>query len=483
VEGLLFPESLARSKPQLRQYDLLGFDPRGFGASTRVRCWVDQKKLDKLPKVADRRVRNRATHRVEVAEAKLFGEACSANPRSGDVSARYINTQQTVWDLDFLRRLMERNKARSYPKLNYIGYSYGTWLGAWYADTFPANVGKFILDSNMQWTTSMYANQTLDSKSFQRRRDKMFFPYVARHHRDFGLGKTTSKVKKKYESIRKGLAKQAAKDLKKGKAVAFGPEDLDYVVSSLLYSNELFPAAGYITELAGDFAKKPSSSKYRKALAKRVKAPMTKAPFVVQRSSKKVAGSALTDISDGLAGTIVRCNDSRTPGNIKSLLKRADSDAKKYRFTGYLNTVPLCAYWKFKPQTRTIDLAGLSSSNKMLMFQSEGDPATAYEGALAAHRRTASRTVLVSVDNEGQHGLYIDGPSRCVDTIGDRFLFTTWKPTADTRCTTSPLPYDKKVYTLSGPVSGAKSTASKAVKPKNGAVKAVRADVAKRGIS
>ena len=39
----------------------------------------------------------------------------------------------------------------------------------------------------------MYANQALDSKSFQRRRDKMFFPYLARHHADFGLGKTPSR--------------------------------------------------------------------------------------------------------------------------------------------------------------------------------------------------------------------------------------------------------------------------------------------------
>jgi pimeloyl-ACP methyl ester carboxylesterase len=486
AEGLLFTEALSRSKPKLYQdYDLLGFDPRGFGASTNIndglpqhrgRCLTTNTKLERLPKVADRRVRNRATHSMEVAEAKLFGEACAADPL-----ARYLNTQQTVWDVDFLRQLMAKryNKGALYNQLNYIGYSYGTWLGAWYADTFPARVGKFVLDSNMQWTTSMYANQALDSKSFQRRRDKMFFPYVARHHRDFGLGKSTSKVKKKYESIRKSLAKQAAKDLKKGRTATFGPEDLDFVLSSLLYSNELFPAAGYITELAGDYAKKPSSSKYRKALAKRVKAPMTKAPFVVQRSASKVKGSALVSVD--LAGTIVRCNDSATPGNLTQLLKRADADARKYPFTGYLNTIPLCAYWKFKPQTRTIDLTGLST--KMLMFQSEGDPATAYEGALAAHRRTAGKTVMVSVDNEGQHGLYVDGPSKCLEDIGDAFLFRGWKPTADRRCTTSPLPDDKKVYTLSGPVSGARSDAKKTIKAKNPTVKAVRADVAKRGLS
>ena len=90
--------------------------------------------------------------------------------------------------------------------------------------------------------------------------------------------------------------------------------------------------------------------------------------------------------------------------------------------------------------------------------------------------------MLVSVDNEGQHGLYIDGPSTCIESLGDSFL-SAWRPTTDRKCTTSPLAYDRKVYPLSGPVSGAKSTANKIVKPKNGTVKAVRADAAKRGLS
>ncbi len=354
TEALSLPSVTGQGgKPRLRQYDLLGFDPRGFGASTNVQCRVDPAKLKKLPKVADRRVRNRATHAMEIAEAKLFGEACASQPL-----ARYINTQQTVWDVDFLRQLMAVNQGRSYDKLNYVGYSYGTWLGAWYADTFPTRVGRFILDSNMQWTSSMYVNQTLDSISFQRRRDKMLFPYLARHNNYYGLGKSATSVKKKYESTRKKLATQAKKDLKKGKTPVMGPEDLDYITASLIYSDEGFASAGYVIDASGDFVRKPSSGKYRAKLQKRIKGPMTKAPFVVQRSASKIKGSALVTI-DGLAGTIVRCNDSAQPGNLTALLKRADKDAKKYPFTGYLNTVPLCAYWKFKPQSRTIDLAGL----------------------------------------------------------------------------------------------------------------------------
>lgn len=476
--GRTFTEALAWSKEDLQEYDLLGFDPRGYGASTNVKCVTTTAKYNKLPKVADRRSRTKATHAVEIAEAKLFAEACSSDPL-----ARYINTQQTVWDLDFLRQLLAQNQSRTnYDTLNYIGYSYGTWLGAWYADTYPGNVGKFILDSNMQWTASMSTNQALDSMSFQRRRDKMLFPYLARHNADFKLGKSAASVKKKYESTRKKLATQAKKDLKKGKTPRFGPEDLDYSVSQYIYTNAGFDYAGGVIQAAVKYAKKTSSAKYRAALAKRVKAPMTKAPFAVQRSAKAV-GNAKKDISAGLSGAVVRCNDSANSSDIKKLQKRADSDAKKYPFIGYLNTVQLCAYWKFKPQTRTIDLAGLPSASKIVMFQSEGDPATAYEGARAAHRKTAGKTVMVSVDNEGQHGLYIDGPSTCVEKIGDKFLFSDVTPAKDTVCTTSPLTFDSKVYTLNGPVSGAKSTAKKVTKGKNATAKAVLADAAKRGLS
>ena len=123
-----------------------------------------------------------------MAEAKLFGEACSSTEFS-----QFVSTQQTAYDMEFLRQYLGKSKP-NYAKLNYIGYSYGTWLGTWYADTYPNRVGRFILDSNMNWTTSMYANQLSDSFSFQRRRDQMFFPWLARHNKTYRLGNTTAKV-------------------------------------------------------------------------------------------------------------------------------------------------------------------------------------------------------------------------------------------------------------------------------------------------
>jgi len=58
------------------------------------------------------------------------------------------------------------------------------------------------------------------------------------------------------------------------------------------------------------------------------------------------------------------------------------------------------------------------------------------------------------VDNEGHHGLYIDGPSPCLEKIGDKFLFGGTMPAKDTVCRTTPLPKDSRVYSLKGPLNG-----------------------------
>ena len=200
--------------------------------------------------------------------------------------------------------------------LNYVGYSYGTWLGAWYADTYPTKVGRFILDSNMQWTASMYTNQTLDSRSFQRRRDKMLFPYLARHNADFGLGKSAKSVKKKYESTRKKLATQAKKALKKGKTPVLGPEDLDYIVASLhLLRRGVRQRRATSSTRPPTSSKKPSSAKYRRTLGKADQGPDDQG--AVPRPAHRLEGQGLRSGRPlDLAGTIVRCNDSANPGNL-----------------------------------------------------------------------------------------------------------------------------------------------------------------------
>ncbi|WP_375429788.1 alpha/beta hydrolase [uncultured Friedmanniella sp.] len=422
------PALFAMARPRLfSDYDLLGFDPRGYGASQSAECTTSAAALAALPKVADLRVRNLATHRAEVASAKLAAQACGTNELN-----RYLGTQQTVDDLEFLRTYLGAHRAASapsYDKLNYIGYSYGTWLGAWYADSYPTHTGRFLLDSNMNWTSSMYANQRSDSFSFERRRDRMLFPWIARHHKRYNLGTTKATVKRRYETIRAGVLRA----FREGRSPV-SAEDLDAELLSLLYSDADFPDAAQTMRDYADLAASDQSAAGRRT-DRRAAAPTDSASAPVEVDNSQ----------------IVRCNDSPYPRAVAPVLKRADADAKTFPFIGYWDTVGPCNYWPFPSTTRSIDLAGAPT---ILMVQSEGDPATAYEGARAAHRATAMHTRLVSVDDEGQHGLYLTGVSPCVDKIGDAFIFGGRLPSADTTCQARRLTGDKKVYKMKGPVDG-----------------------------
>ena len=103
----------------------------------------------------------------------------------------------------------------------------------------PDHTGRFILDSNMNWTASMYANQLTDSFSFQRRRDLMFYPWVARRNKTYRLGDTAAKVRRSYEKIRTKLLKS----YRRGDYV-YSVAEADDLIAGQLFANWQFPEAG-----------------------------------------------------------------------------------------------------------------------------------------------------------------------------------------------------------------------------------------------
>lgn len=440
VPGLDQSASLAAVKPALfASYDVVGFDPRGFGNSENYACRTTEDAEQARASVPDPRVRNPKSHAVEVSDAKFFAQACIS-----DEVAQFVGTQQTVYDMEFLRRYLGRDKP-AFDRYNFVGISYGTWLGAWYADTYPSHTGRFVLDSNMNWTSSMYANQITDSFSFQRRRDQMFFPWVARHDKIYRYGTTTAQVKKNFEALRVRLSTAAAKD-----EAPDDPANFDDTIASELFVDSYFgEAMDYVLYIESVTPGRKVSGRDRAPRRKPASAMRVQALLPSDSVSQRRAADdeVVVETSD----SPVRCNDSAYSPNLNGLLGRADADAKKYSFIGYANTVGMCSFWPYAAATRTIDLTGAPT---ILMIQAEGDPATAYEGAAAAHRATKSHTRLVSVDNEGEHGIYSYGVSPCVDKIGDGFLLDGKLPSKDTTCTTLPIPRDTKVYSLDGPLNG-----------------------------
>jgi pimeloyl-ACP methyl ester carboxylesterase len=138
--------SLQFGTPLSRVYDIVGFDPRGVGQSDPLEC-IDTSQLDALvafdPDPDDAAERDQMDQLI-----KGFGQGCLDH--SGDL-ARHMSTVEVARDMDILRAALGEKK------LDYLGASYGTFIGATYADLFPGNVGRFVLDgaidpslSNMQ---------------------------------------------------------------------------------------------------------------------------------------------------------------------------------------------------------------------------------------------------------------------------------------------------------------------------------------------
>ncbi|MGC4939607.1 alpha/beta fold hydrolase [Kribbella sp. DT2] len=469
--GLNLTAALGTDKPQLfSDFDLVGFDPRGFGQSTPLQCVTTAEALNALPVTPDYKERTKLTHKVEMAEAKLQADACSATE-----FGQFVSSQQTVFDMDFIRALL---KAR---QLSFIGYSYGTWLGGWYADTYPSKVGRFVLDSNMDWTHTQWDNVNFDPFSGQRRRDTQLFPWIARHADQItGLGKTPAQVLAKYNGVRASLVTL----VKAGESSVRG-DGLDGNIYSAIYGNVRFIRATLDVLVHDEFVKDPDAGEITVQHVDRAWARLApelqafdtlaaiRARYGVTAAAATATAAAQVDsaksvladaretaaratsgdqpVNLGAIGNTVRCNDTAWNKDPNFYTKEADKMAKKYDFFGYMNGVPMCAYWKYAPQDRNLDLKG---SPRMLIVQGELDPATAYEGSLRTHNDTQQVTRFVAIDDEGQHGQYIGSASACAEAIGDRFVFGGELPGKDQVCGTSPLPAELSVYPVKGPVDG-----------------------------
>jgi pimeloyl-ACP methyl ester carboxylesterase len=144
----------------LRDYDIVSWDPRGIGQSTAVQCFPNAAaETAFLGNDADFPVAS-SQQAGFIGRWAAFGKICAA--RNGDL-LKHVSTADTARDLDLLRRALGQ------PKLNYIGLSYGTYLGATYANLFPRHVGRMVLDGSIAPTAWTNGGQPNASRSLSMR--------------------------------------------------------------------------------------------------------------------------------------------------------------------------------------------------------------------------------------------------------------------------------------------------------------------------
>ena len=126
-----------------KAYDIIGFDPRGVGSSTAITCTSDTE-VTAMAEAAPVTAGDGATAFEQRAAAisaqfKQFEASCAANTKPAEL-LDHVDTVSVARDLDVLRALSGDQK------LNYTGFSYGTYLGAVYAENFPGNTERMVLD-------------------------------------------------------------------------------------------------------------------------------------------------------------------------------------------------------------------------------------------------------------------------------------------------------------------------------------------------
>ncbi|MGH1561205.1 alpha/beta hydrolase [Mumia sp. DW29H23] len=119
----------------LDTYDVVGFDPRGVARSTPLEC-ADTAQLDEFVNT-DPTPDDAAEEQAFYDASRTLGERCQSE--SGALAA-HVSTVEVAKDLDILRA------AVGDPTLTYLGASYGTMIGATYAELFPERAGRLVLD-------------------------------------------------------------------------------------------------------------------------------------------------------------------------------------------------------------------------------------------------------------------------------------------------------------------------------------------------
>ena len=138
-------------------YDVVGFDPRGVKRSAPVTCLTDAERDANRAKIY--KLDTDAGLAEALADNKAIAAKCAE--KTGPVLG-HVDTVSAAKDLDILRGVLNDTK------LNYLGYSYGTFLGSTYASLFPDNVGRMVLDGAMDPSLSYEELTSGQAKAFEK---------------------------------------------------------------------------------------------------------------------------------------------------------------------------------------------------------------------------------------------------------------------------------------------------------------------------
>jgi pimeloyl-ACP methyl ester carboxylesterase len=378
--GLTLAGFVASSLPRsvASRYDVIGFDPRGVGRSRpALDCepgHFDAVRPDSVPS-------SPVIERANLQRAKSFAAACGRKYAS---VLPYIDTVQTVRDMDAIRA------ATGYRRTSYLGYSYGTYLGAVYAKLFPQRVKRLVLDSIVDPTGVWYDDNLAQDQAFNDRH-RALMSWIAKYDSTYKLGTDPEKIEAEWYAMRGALAKKPAG----GKV---GASELEDTFMPGGYYNGYWP---YLAEAFAAYVNDKNTD------------PLVEA----YENFGAVDASGANGYS---VYTSVQCRDAAWPRDWNQWRKDNWEVYDKAPFMAWNNAwynAP-CAFWP-TDSPRPVNIAN-GKLPPVLLFQATNDAATPYVGGLTVHRMLAGSSLVVE-EGGGNHGITLSG-NTCLDKHLAKYL-------------------------------------------------------------
>lgn len=389
--GMAHVANMQPNNPVSKRFDVVGFDPRGVGASQpRVQCLTDaERDAQRL------RPKGETANAVET-ENRFFVEKCAE--RSGVDLLRNVGTRDVVRDVDVLRGALGENK------LSYLGYSYGTRIGTLYAEMFPRNVRAMVLDGAVEANGDRVAASARQAQGFDESFQR-FAGWCAQ--RDCPIGRDTGTAESKFRQMIEPLKKTPLQvgDRK------LSHSDANTAIIQAMYSDRLWETA-----LKGLQELKQNKGNTLLQLA--------------DQYLGRAQDGTYSRIQDAFVA--IRCVDE------PPIKDRATLESNRRRLLELLgnDTIPTdetalgpCAFWP-APHTSEPHAPNVNGAPQVLVISTTGDPATPYQSGVDLAQALGARLLTY---NGNQHTAFLANIG-CVDSVGTNYLVDLRLPETDSAC-------------------------------------------------
>jgi pimeloyl-ACP methyl ester carboxylesterase len=404
------------------KYDLIGFDPRGINLSHAITCGVTIEEANRIIPPFPFPV----SHKEEKQKIKSDKALSSLCAKNGNDVMNHMSTADVARDLDLLRQ------AVGDELLNYVGYSYGSYLGVTYANLFPQKVGRLVIDGVLDpiaWSTGKNWSGWIVPVTTRLESDKHSMATLQEFFRLCDLSGPAGCSMAGNSAAR---FDQIAQRLKAQPQPIIFPDgtsgELTYALVmsasvSAMYSSPSWPTfAGLMAFIEAQFPPQLIGQQYSQL-----------------RDELGIEEVSVPEDNTLFRFPAVLCSDSDNPEQAEFWPLWAEESENQNGYFGRLWTwsSSICAHWPGSQKSRFTGPFNKKTKNPVLIASTLFDPATPYSGAKTV-ARLLPNSRLVTVEGWGHT---TPGLSYCADIITIEYLLSGALPATDTLCKQDIMPF------------------------------------------